>query len=178
MSDPPLHLLLYYHNYESHASHVGYATTYVAFAAALFFMLVVERIFSSTLVLLARMVWGVGSVPDGCLEEPMATLAAQLLTKLHEQSNSSDEKLLQSYEAYLQSLSASQAGASAADGVKGYASMQMVGAGFSFFSSIGGSVAGSVIDGFTALSGYLVWMVATTLVFALLFIVQVLFPFY
>jgi hypothetical protein len=156
-------MLLYY---ETHASRVGYAATYVAFATALFFMLVVERVFSSTLVLLARMVWGVGSVPDGCLEEPMDTLAAQLLAKM------GSNGLSQPCQTYLQSLSQS-AEDSSADSVKGYASMQMVGAGVSFFSSVGGSVAGSVVDGFTALSGYLIWMAATTLVFALLFIVQV-----
>lgn len=152
--------------YEAHAATVGYAVTYVAFAAAFFGMIVVERVFSSTLVLLARMVWGVDSVPEGCLEEPMNALAARLKGAM---TTTSADSL---YASYLSSLSP-PADASP-DGIQGYASMQMVGAGASFVSSIGGSVAGSLVDGFTALSSYALWVVITTLVFSLLFIIQVL----
>lgn len=146
--------------YELQASQVGYAATYVAFAISLLAMLIVERIASSTLVLLARMIWGVNSVPDGCLEEPMRTVAEQL-------KNSATGSFL----AYLESLSTEKSQEDS--GVKGYASMQMVGAGVSFASSIGGSVSSSLVDGLTALSAYLVWMGTLTLFFSLLFLIQV-----
>ncbi len=147
--------------YELQASQVGYAATYVAFAISFLVMLIIERIASSTLVLLARMIWGVNSVPDGCLEEPMRTVAEQL-----------KGSTTGSFLTYLETLS-DTAESSPQDGVKGYASMQMVGAGVSFFSSIGGSIAGSLVDGLTALSGYLAWMAILTLFFSLLFLVQV-----
>ena len=57
--------------------------------------------------------------------------------------------------------------------VRRYASMQMVGAGASFISNVGASIGGATMEGLTALSVYLLWAVVTTLVFSLLFVVQV-----
>ena len=51
--------------------------------------------------------------------------------------------------------------------------MQMVGAGASFISNVGASIGGATMEGLTALSVYLLWAVVTTLVFSLLFVVQV-----
>jgi hypothetical protein len=152
--------------YEAQAYHVGYAATYVAFAAAFLVMLVVDRIASATLVLLARLVWGVNSVPEGCLDEPMRTIAGQLLKS----PSATGSNIL----AYLETLSppATDSADSSSNSLKGYASMQMFGAFASFLSSVGGSVAGSMVDGLTAISAYLFLMAALTLTFSLLFLVQ------
>ena len=49
---------------------------------------------------------------------------------------------------------------------------QMVGASTTFVSTITASVGSSVADAVSAISGYAIWMVATTLLFSLLYVVQ------
>lgn len=49
---------------------------------------------------------------------------------------------------------------------------QMVGATTTFASTVASSIASSVMDALAAISGYAIWMVATTLLFSLLYVVQ------
>jgi hypothetical protein len=54
----------------------------------------------------------------------------------------------------------------------GYASMQMVGAGITFGTTVCTGILTALVSAISALSSYLVWEVGTTLVFSLLYIVQ------
>ena len=57
--------------------------------------------------------------------------------------------------------------------IKGYASMQIVGAGFTFFSTLFTSFISCLLSALSALSmAYIAWATVATIVFALLFILQ------
>ena len=63
--------------------------------------------------------------------------------------------------------------AAAVTDIKGYASMQMVGAGFTFFSTLFTSFISCLLGALSALSmAYIVWATVATIVFAPLFILQ------
>lgn len=163
------------HLYEASAAHDGTALAGISFAGALFIMLIVERFFNSILFLVARLVWGNKSGSGGCVDEPMSTLAHFMKVKLYPDAQGVEN--IDGIYQYLGMLDSSSAfHYSQSSSMQGYASMQMVGATVSFFSNIGTSISSSVVDGLTGLSSYIVWAVATTLFFSLLFLVQVTFP--
>jgi hypothetical protein len=56
--------------------------------------------------------------------------------------------------------------------VKGYASMQMVGAGVTLFTSVTSALANCVISAISAISMYAVWALFGMIVFSILFILQ------
>ena len=56
--------------------------------------------------------------------------------------------------------------------VKGYASMQMVGAGFTIISAVASAVASCIVSAITALMGRAVWAMVVSLIFALLYLIQ------
>ena len=157
----------YHHYYESKAARDGTALASVSFAAALFAMLVLERICSAACVLLARLVFGADSLllQNDC--EPLRTVLVRLRKDGNEKFGSYIEAVLPSADDAIGNNNPLQ----------GYASVQMLGAGMSFFSTVGSAIATATFEGLTALSSYLIWALATTLVFAALFIIQVKNPF-
>lgn len=149
--------LLYY---EGYASHTRLHLTYIAFSICLVLMIVVERLVSAILTLLARLILGPGTLSrSGCVDEPMGTVAAQLRQRFGMQGNE-----------YLDMLDSDEVGSSNA--LEGYASMQLVGATTSFASAIAASLTQSIVDAAVSLSSYVIWVAAVTLVFSLLYLVQ------
>ena len=62
------------------------------------------------------------------------------------------------------------------DAVKGYASVQMLGAGVTYFSTVGASIVSLVSSVLTGLAAYLIWGLVLTFAFSLLFVVQEYYP--
>ncbi len=154
----------YYYYYEDYASQSRVAYTYIAFSLSLVLIIVIERLLSAIALLIARLVWGADALStSGCVDEPMGTLASELKAKFGIEGNE-----------YLDMLDSVSPLPTSQDGsaLEGYASVQLVGAGASFATAIASSITQSIVDGITALSPYAVWVLLTTLVFSLLFLVQ------
>jgi hypothetical protein len=143
----------------------AYAACY-AFSCALFVFVVFERISNAVATLLVRLVWGRESSNN------QTELLGSALTLLKSRYGlKSGDYDAQAY--FVLSMSDELAtGAMSMHDVKGYASMQMVGAGMTFYFTIITSIMSCIASAISALSMYLMWAAAATLVFSLLFVIQ------
>lgn len=155
------------HSYESYGSQTRSAVVCVSFSAALFFLAMLERMAAAAAMLLFRLAfYGESSMR----EEPLLALAHQAERKLMEKS--AKTQVESAARAYLQSLQ-SDGGGSSQSAIKGYAGVQLAGAFWSFLWSIASAFASCLMDGITSLTSYIPWAIATTLVFTLLYVIQV-----
>ena len=147
------------------------ASTHVlwySFSIALFLFIVLERVVHAIGILVVRLFWGgEGRALDQ--EDPNMLLRTLLLDLRHSrdiQPGSFDSN------AYYLMDDSFESGGGAGSSIKAYASMQMVGAGATFFSAVGSAVASAVVSAGSAMLSYAIWAAAATLLFALLYVVQ------
>jgi hypothetical protein len=137
-----------------------------AFSVTLFFIVVIERVGNAAATLFYRLVWGGGSLSGDAFGTILAHIKDRYNIREHEFYDS--PHIYHALEVY----SSPSNGAGSTSSVKGYASMQMVGSGVTFFATIIASIADGVVSAATALSVYAVWAFFTTLVFSLLYVLQ------
>jgi hypothetical protein len=146
---------------------IPYAFCY-AFSCTLFLLVVVERVCNACATLLSGLFWGRGTDSAHGEGDVLGTVLSFVKDKhgFLEKDFYDDPRAYSALQIYSTPSSQMQAG------IKGYASMQMVGSGFTFFAAVGASLADSFVSAITALSVYMVWAFFTTLVFSLLFVLQ------
>lgn len=137
---------------------------YYAFSASLFALLVIERVAYACCYLSIRLIFG-----DYGKQSRSHHLLSSMLEcvgdHFHIRKYSYDQQ------AYF-ILAHNSVANSSNNNLKGYASMQLVGALFTFASAIGSAVASSFTATISALSGYILWAVGASLIFAMLYVVQ------
>ena len=154
---------------------------YYAFSVTLFVLIVIERVLNVLATLLVRLIWGtrgassaqslshLGSVTSaGSNFELFGVILEYLTQELDVRDGDFDPQAHYALEVHT-----SQWLHSARSDIKGYASMQMVGAGVNFFLTLFTSFMTCLLSAISALSvAYIAWATAATIVFALLFILQ------
>ena len=154
---------------------------YYAFSMALFVLIVAERVLNASATLLVRLAWGTGGASAQAARLSLGTAASTtgdfevfgvILEHLAQELGVRDDDF-DAQARHALAVHTSQRFQNTQSDIKGYASMQMVGAGASFFSTLSSSFFTCVVSAVTALSAaYIAWAAAATVVFALLFILQ------
>lgn len=154
---------------------------YYVFSVTLFVLIVMEHISNALATLLVRLIWGtsgalsaqslshLGSVTSaGSNLELFGVILEYLTQELDVRDGDFDSQAHYALEVHT-----SQWLHSTSSDIKGYTSMQMVGAGVTFFSSLFTSFLSCLLSTISALSvAYIAWASVATIVFTLLFILQ------
>ena len=154
---------------------------YYTFSVTLFVLIVIERVSNALATLLVRLIWGssgassaqslshLGSMTSaGSNLELFGVILEHLTQELDVHDGDFDPQTHYALEVHT-----SQWLHSASSDIKGYASMQMVGAGLTFFSTLFTSSITCLLSTLSAISvAYIAWATVATIVFALLFILQ------
>lgn len=143
-----------------------------SFSAALFVLIVIERVTNACATLFVRLVWGRVSSSSAGQGVLLGNIISQLRSVYDVQDRDIGDPNLRYLLEIHESMSSARAESSSMHDVKGYASMQMVGAGVTLFSSVTSAVLSCVLNAISALSMYVIWATAAMLVFSLLFVLQ------
>ena len=148
-----------------------------AFSIALFSFVVLERVMNACATLIARLVWGrqlTSSAVGGRGESQgceLLVIALRHLKSVAEDEGDYSGAAYTDEERFFIDLYSNPVYHATSD-IKGYASMQLVGAGFTLFSTIVSAIINFTISALSGLTVYFVWALAATAIFSLLYMLQ------
>ena len=144
---------------------------YYSFSVTLFLLVTIERVVNACTTLVARLVWGTRVTSGGDMGRMLGTIVQRLNDEGRMmQSPSLSPRTREALQIYRTMIRDGNGAVS--NDIKGYASMQMVGAGVTLLTSAASALANCVASALSAISMYAVWALAAMLIFSALFVLQ------